>query len=398
MPDVLQLGKLEMVNRVDCHREFGYSKAELLEGMVCAKSAKSDMPKSLADACQGDSGGPLFVPSSGEQVGIVSWGESCGGKTFPGVYTDIGYYYKWIAGIVGWDQNSTATPSVATQRPTVTTAPTQAPSAPTPTTPFTWRRITGPNLRFFLSFRCDSDDAGIKLSEKQPSQKSCRPLCSDGCFGYDYNTKYKKCTLYNRPIKGPVKAGNKFKCFKKDFGLPTAAPTPSTQAPAPTPAPTCTCRKKWSFGKKTYRGCADAEGDEDEHPWCYTTSECTGSKISTTYNGWHWAKCELPKADECLFSEKAVCLERQEGCFWVNKGSAKGCHNVAARGICSTVSGAASCRRKANCYWESKGSAKGCLDKLVCERNTNVCCGLQKGMCGKKKGDCEWAMNTCVPL
>jgi hypothetical protein len=47
------------------------------------------------DTCQGDSGGPMLLSSTGEQVGIVSWGFGCASAT-PGVYTDVGYFRDWI--------------------------------------------------------------------------------------------------------------------------------------------------------------------------------------------------------------------------------------------------------------------------------------------------------------
>jgi len=49
--------------------------------MVCAGA-------SGIDSCQGDSGGPLFGREAGTpvQVGIVSWGNGCAKKPFPGVW------------------------------------------------------------------------------------------------------------------------------------------------------------------------------------------------------------------------------------------------------------------------------------------------------------------------
>ena len=114
MADVLQQGAVNMVNQNDCWKDHGYSKNEILAGMVCAKHPKG------TDACQGDSGGPLFVPSTGEQVGVVSWGEGCGKKRFPGVYADVGQYYDWINGIA--DLDATAKTTTATKAPATTTA------------------------------------------------------------------------------------------------------------------------------------------------------------------------------------------------------------------------------------------------------------------------------------
>ena len=52
------------------------------------------MYTNLQDACNGDSGGPLFFKNPNTKVitlvGLVSWGEGCGGRNQFGVYTRIG--------------------------------------------------------------------------------------------------------------------------------------------------------------------------------------------------------------------------------------------------------------------------------------------------------------------
>lgn len=50
---------------------------------------------------QGDSGGPLIVAADRggyELIGIVSWGYGCAQRDYPGVYTNIAKYKKFIVG------------------------------------------------------------------------------------------------------------------------------------------------------------------------------------------------------------------------------------------------------------------------------------------------------------
>ena len=50
------------------------------------------------DSCQGDSGGPLFAPHALGllQIGIVSYGDRCGMRGRPGVYTSVAHFAAWI--------------------------------------------------------------------------------------------------------------------------------------------------------------------------------------------------------------------------------------------------------------------------------------------------------------
>lgn len=47
------------------------------------------------DGCSGDSGGPLL--QNGRVVGLTSWGNGCAKPGWPGVWTDVGAVYAWIA-------------------------------------------------------------------------------------------------------------------------------------------------------------------------------------------------------------------------------------------------------------------------------------------------------------
>lgn len=63
------------------------------------------------DACQGDSGGPLLLQhpeGSWSLVGVVSFGYKCGEPGYPGVYTKVSSYLKWIEKYIG-TQNEVVT-------------------------------------------------------------------------------------------------------------------------------------------------------------------------------------------------------------------------------------------------------------------------------------------------
>ena len=66
-----------------------YRASEITENMMCA-----GYDAGVLDACQGDSGGPMIwrgdQDSAFTQIGIVSWGQGCARKGYPGVYTRYG--------------------------------------------------------------------------------------------------------------------------------------------------------------------------------------------------------------------------------------------------------------------------------------------------------------------
>ncbi|XP_047666028.1 trypsin [Tachysurus fulvidraco] len=70
----------------NCQNYYLY---RITDNMVCAGS-----PLGGKDSCQGDSGGPLVC--NGYLEGIVSWGIGCASPYFPGVYTKVRNYIRWI--------------------------------------------------------------------------------------------------------------------------------------------------------------------------------------------------------------------------------------------------------------------------------------------------------------
>ncbi|XP_039731781.1 serine protease 55 [Pteropus medius] len=89
-PDLIKVPMIIM-DWEKCSKLF----SKLTKNMLCAGYENESY-----DACQGDSGGPLVcTPGSDKkwyQVGIVSWGRSCGQKNTPGIYTLLENYSLWI--------------------------------------------------------------------------------------------------------------------------------------------------------------------------------------------------------------------------------------------------------------------------------------------------------------
>ncbi|XP_065223075.1 trypsin Blo t 3-like [Planococcus citri] len=80
---------------------YGNSLYSVTDNMMCA----GNLYFGGQDACRGDSGGPLQINVDGlgtmKVVGIVSWGRGCGQPNYPGVYTRIDRYIRWIHDNIG---------------------------------------------------------------------------------------------------------------------------------------------------------------------------------------------------------------------------------------------------------------------------------------------------------
>lgn len=83
----LMIAKVPIIDRMAC--SLNYGKETILDGMLCAGYMNGER-----DACSGDSGGPLVC--NNQLVGITSFGLGCAIKGFPGIYTNVAYYYDWL--------------------------------------------------------------------------------------------------------------------------------------------------------------------------------------------------------------------------------------------------------------------------------------------------------------
>jgi len=93
-PKCLRIGDVTIKKPSECSETFK-TRSYLRKIMMCASGDSSEQS---VDACQGDSGGPLIchLGANATLVGVVSWGIGCGDLQYPGVYTRVAPFLKWI--------------------------------------------------------------------------------------------------------------------------------------------------------------------------------------------------------------------------------------------------------------------------------------------------------------
>nr|XP_032527233.1 trypsin, alkaline A-like [Danaus plexippus plexippus] len=89
-PNQLQYTTMLTIDLEDCKRRYKTIGAIITDSMLCAGRTDIDG----VDGCFGDSGGPLIY--KGVVVGLVSFGHACGIRYYPGVYTKVSTYTRWI--------------------------------------------------------------------------------------------------------------------------------------------------------------------------------------------------------------------------------------------------------------------------------------------------------------
>ncbi|XP_031179811.1 trypsin-like isoform X2 [Sander lucioperca] len=87
-PFTLRTVTVPIVSSTRCNSSESFN-GNITANMICAGYRTGGK-----DACKGDSGGPLVC--RGCVYGVVSWGNGCGDAKFPGVYTAVSKFRRWI--------------------------------------------------------------------------------------------------------------------------------------------------------------------------------------------------------------------------------------------------------------------------------------------------------------
>lgn len=91
MTNIKQILDIPVFDHKQCDTMFKDLGIRIQDSQICAGGQTN------ADACTGDSGGPLAQQlDRWYLIGLVSFGNKCGQKNWPGVYTFIPKYINWI--------------------------------------------------------------------------------------------------------------------------------------------------------------------------------------------------------------------------------------------------------------------------------------------------------------
>jgi trypsin len=166
--------KVKAVSYQECAKKYGGSTINEDRNICAFADGK--------DSCQGDSGGPAIIAGTSSandlQVGIVSFGNTCGGPN-PGVYVRVSNYADWIQKqVCDLSSNKPAictnsippTPApVVTTTPKPTAAPTVAPTV-APTAALTKAPTTGvPTKPPIPKGFCFSGETKLETENKGPT-------------------------------------------------------------------------------------------------------------------------------------------------------------------------------------------------------------------------------------
>uniref|UniRef100_A0A3B4Z6F3 trypsin n=1 Tax=Stegastes partitus TaxID=144197 RepID=A0A3B4Z6F3_9TELE len=89
VPVTLRTVTVPIVSTARCNSSDSFN-GNITANMICAGYRK----RVWSCPSQGDSGGPLVC--GGRVYGVVSWGNGCGDAKFPGVYTAVSKFRRWI--------------------------------------------------------------------------------------------------------------------------------------------------------------------------------------------------------------------------------------------------------------------------------------------------------------